>query len=290
MITKKDTDKKKTTSRVTKTTAKKTNNKASKETTNTTTKTKAVKEAKAVKPTKETKTTASDKPKTTRKPKATVAKTSTPRIKKGKQIENNVKDITIKESTTGKLQSNLVQFTAPHILNDEDTVAIKEKDKQEKPTAKELNDKQKRERCELRIQQYGIQRMLDRYYKDNISIYKLSLETGVGEDFLKEYLSKREKNIEYDNGEVDYNEYNIEKDCYDYKYMRRLHLMESHVDNTMDKCKSCAYRNCSNNRCWYTVETGAPLFSNMGSACDHYVDIRRLPSDKRYCVKQAKQG
>lgn len=283
MITKKDADKKKATSRVTKTTAKKTSTKTTKAT-------KTTKENKIDKPTKETKTTKATKPKTTRKPKATAEKATTPKVKKGKQIENAVKDITIKESASGKLQSGLIQFTKPYVLNDDETLIVKDKDKKEKPSAKELNDKQRRERNELRIQQYGIQRMLDRYHKDNISIYKLSLETGVGEEFLKEYLDKNNCNSEYDNAEVDYRDYNIEKDCYDHKYMRMMHLMENHVDNIIDKCKSCAYRNCSNNRCWYTVATGAPLFSNAGSTCEHYVDVRRLPSDKRYCTKQAKQG
>ena len=289
MITKKDTDKKKATSRVTKTTAKKTSIKTTKAT-------KVTKENKVEKPVKETKltrvakTTTETKPETIRKPKATVEKTTTPRVKKGKQIENTVKDIIIKEPASSRLQSGLVQFTTPYVLNDEEPIIVKDKDKPEKPSVKELNDKQRKERNELRIQQYGIQRMLDRYYKDKISIYKLSLETGVGEEFLKEYLDKRECDIEYDSGEVDYRDYNIEKDCYDHKYMRMMHLMEVYVDNTIDKCKSCAYRNCSNNRCWYTVATGAPLFSSAGNTCEHYVDVRRLPSDKRYCTKQAKQG
>lgn len=283
MITKKDADKKKATSRVTKTTAKKTSTKTTKAT-------RTTKESRVTKPTKETKTTKATKPKTTRKPKATAEKVAKPKIKKGKQIENTVKDITIKESASSRLQSGLVQFTKPYVLNDDELIIVKDKDKPEKPSVKELNDKQRKERNELRIQQYGVQRMLDRYYKDKISIYKLSLETGVGEDFLKEYLDKRECDIEYDSGEVDYRDYNIEKDCYDHKYMRMMHLMEGHVDNTIDKCKSCAYRNCSNNRCWYTVATGAPLFSSAGNTCEHYVDVRRLPSDKRYCTKQAKQG
>lgn len=283
MITKKDADKKKATSRVTKTTAKKTSTKTTKAT-------RTTKESRVTKPTKETKTTKATKPKTTRKPKATAEKVAKPKIKKGKQIENTVKDITIKESASSRLQSGLVQFTTPYVLNDDEPIIVKDKDKPEKPSVKELNDKQRKERNELRIQQYGVQRMLDRYYKDKISIYKLSLETGVGEAFLKEYLDKRECDIEYDSGEVDYRDYNIEKDCYDHKYMRMMHLMEGHVDNTIDKCKSCAYRNCSNNRCWYTVATGAPLFSSAGNTCEHYVDVRRLPSDKRYCTKQAKQG
>ena len=286
MITEKDADKKKATSRVTKanaTTAKKTSTKTTKAT-------RTTKESRVTKPTKETKTTKATKPKTTRKPKATAEKVTKPKIKKGKQIENTVKDITIKESASSRLQSGLVQFTTPYVLNDDEPIIVKDKDKPEKPSVKELNDKQRKERNELRIQQYGVQRMLDRYYKDKISIYKLSLETGVGEAFLKEYLDKRECDIEYDSGEVDYRDYNIEKDCYDHKYMRMMHLMEGHVDNTIDKCKSCAYRNCSNNRCWYTVATGAPLFSSAGNTCEHYVDVRRLPSDKRYCTKQAKQG
>ena len=286
MITEKDADKKKATSRVTKanaTTAKKTSTKTTKAT-------RTTKESRVTKPTKETKTTKATKPKTTRKPKATAEKVTKPKIKKGKQIENTVKDITIKESASSRLQSGLVQFTTPYVLNDDEPIIVKDKDKPEKPSVKELNDKQRKERNELRIQQYGVQRMLDRYYKDKISIYKLSLETGVGEAFLKEYLDKRECDIEYDSGEVDDRDYNIEKDCYDHKYMRMMHLMEGHVDNTIDKCKSCAYRNCSNNRCWYTVATGAPLFSSAGNTCEHYVDVRRLPSDKRYCTKQAKQG
>lgn len=295
MITEKDTDKKKATSRVTKanaTTAKKTSTK----TTKATKPTKVTKENKVDKPVKENKVTkatkvaTATKPKTTRKTKATIEKTTTPKVKKGKQIENTVKDITIKESASSRLQSGLVQFTKPYVLNDEEPIIVKDKDKPEKPSVKELNDKQRKERNELRIQQYGVQRMLDRYYKDKISIYKLSLETGVGEAFLKEYLDKRECDIKYDSGEVDYRDYNIEKDCYDHRYMRMMHLMEGHVDNTIDKCKSCAYRNCSNNRCWYTVATGAPLFSSAGNTCEHYVDVRRLPSDKRYCTKQAKQG
>lgn len=295
MITKKDTDKKKATSRVIKTTAKKTSIKTTKATkptkpTKVTNENKVDKSVKEAKLTKVAKATTATKSKTIRKTKATVEKATTPRVKKGKQIENTVKDIIIKESASSKLQSGLVQFTTPYVLNDEEPIIVKDKDKPEKPSVKELNDRQRKERNELRIQQYGLQRMLDRYYKDKISIYKLSLETGVGEEFLKEYLDKRECDIEYDSGEVDYRDYNIEKDCYDHKYMRMMHLMEVHVDNTIDKCKSCAYRNCSNNRCWYTVATGAPLFFSAGNTCEHYVDVRRLPSDKRYCTKQAKQG
>jgi len=54
-----------------------------------------------------------------------------------------------------------------------------------------------------------------------------------------------------------------------------LASLEEKTDMLPKACRTCAYRNTTNNYCWYTMVTNKHTNDN-GIECKHYIDIRKL--------------